>query len=80
MNAVCPGFIETEMLESFEKAQADYLGMELVEIKKSYLQESGWHRMGSPMDVASTVVFLASNEADFISGQAINVCATGEFH
>jgi len=80
VNAVCPGFIETEMLEAFEKEQADYLGTDLGEIKNSYLEKSGWHRMGSPLDIANTVVFLASNEAAFITGQAINVCAAGEFH
>jgi NAD(P)-dependent dehydrogenase (short-subunit alcohol dehydrogenase family) len=80
VNAICPGFIETEMLEDFVQKQADYLGADLEEIKRSYLQKSGWHRMGRPMDVAGMVVFLASKEADFITGQAINVCAAGEFH
>jgi NAD(P)-dependent dehydrogenase (short-subunit alcohol dehydrogenase family) len=80
VNAVCPGFIETEMLEGFERVQADYMGTDLERIKNSYLENSGWYRMGIPMDVANTVVFLATNEADFITGQAINVCAAGEFH
>jgi NAD(P)-dependent dehydrogenase (short-subunit alcohol dehydrogenase family) len=80
VNAICPGFIETEMLEDFEKEHADHLGADLDEIKRAYLQKSGWHRMGIPLDVAGMAVFLASKEADYITGQAINVCAAGEFH
>ena len=80
VNAVCPGFIETKMLELFEEKQAHYLGLKKEDIKRDYIERSGWDRMGTPKDVANLVVFLASAEADYITGQAINVCAAGEFH
>jgi meso-butanediol dehydrogenase/(S,S)-butanediol dehydrogenase/diacetyl reductase len=80
VNAICPGFVETEMLRRFEETQARALGLGEEAVKKSYLELSGWYRMGTPGDVADLAVFLASEESDYITAQAINVCATGELH
>ncbi len=80
VNAICPGFVETEMLTDFEGTQARRLGLEEKAVKDSYLQLSGWHRMGTPSDIADLAVFLASGEAGYVTGQAINVCALGELH
>jgi len=80
VNAICPSFVETEMLAGFERAQARRLGLEEKAVKDTYLQLSGWHRMGTPTDVAELAVFLASSESEYITGQAINICALGELH
>jgi NAD(P)-dependent dehydrogenase (short-subunit alcohol dehydrogenase family) len=80
VNAICPGFVETDMLLDFEEVQARKLGLDEQEVKKGYLELSGWHRMGHPADVADLALFLACDQSSYITGQAINVCALGELH
>ena len=61
-NTVAPGFIETPMTESLpEKAREDFASRILLK------------RFGSPSDVANLVAFLASDEADYITGQTISI-------
>ncbi len=62
VNAVAPGFIETEMTAKLNQAQKDAI-LNLVPLKK----------MGKPEDVAKTVAFLASSDADYLTGQVICV-------
>ena len=59
VNAVAPGFIETEMLD----------GLPMDEIKKTI--PAG--RLGTAEDVAAAVVFLCSKEAGYITGQVIGI-------
>ncbi len=59
MNAVAPGFIETEMID----------GMPLKEIAKTI--PAG--RLGKPCEVAATVLFLCSKDAGYITGQVIGI-------
>lgn len=62
VNAVAPGFIATDMIKTIpEKVIA--MMTEKVPLKK----------LGTPEDVANTYAFLASNEAQFISGTVISV-------
>lgn len=60
VNAVAPGFIETEMTDSLSDKQ-----------KEAILKAVPLGRIGSSKDVASTVGFLASDEASYITGQII---------
>jgi 3-oxoacyl-[acyl-carrier protein] reductase len=62
VNAVAPGFIETPM--------TDVLPDKLKEELKITIP---LRRMGSPRDVASAVIFLASDEAAYITGHVLNV-------
>jgi 3-oxoacyl-[acyl-carrier protein] reductase len=62
-NAVAPGFIETEMTAALdEKVVAQW--REGIPLKRG----------GTPVDVANTVVFLASGMSGYITGQVIQVC------
>lgn len=62
-NAIAPGFIETEMTESLGE-----------EVKAEWIKGIPLKRGGKPEDVANCVLFLASDESAYISGQTINVC------
>jgi len=80
VNAVCPGFIDTEMLDNLEERQVKYLGRTREEIQQGYLDRSLLGRKGTPDEVASLVAFLASSDAGYITGQAYNICGGGEVH
>ncbi|MDG2390766.1 MAG: 3-oxoacyl-[acyl-carrier-protein] reductase [Planctomycetaceae bacterium] len=62
VNAIAPGFIETDMTEAVRNAAEG-------EIKKAI----ALRRLGKPEDIASTAVFLASSDASYITGQVIEV-------
>lgn len=60
VNAVCPGFVKTEMIEQIPE-----------EKKKEYLKEVPLGRFADVEEVASLVSFLCSDESKYITGQAI---------
>ncbi|HSH35402.1 3-oxoacyl-[acyl-carrier-protein] reductase [Schnuerera sp.] len=62
VNAVAPGFIETDMTEILEE-----------DIKNSLVKSIPMGRIGKPEDIANIVIFLASEISDYITGQVINV-------
>lgn len=62
VNAVAPGYIETEMTESLPDA-----------VKEGILAQVPLGRMGRPRDVARMVAFLAHPESDYITGQVFQV-------
>lgn len=62
VNAIAPGFIETEMTEVLPE-----------ETKEATLKEIPLQKFGKPEDVAKAVAFLASDEAAYITGQVLCV-------
>jgi 3-oxoacyl-[acyl-carrier protein] reductase len=69
VNAIAPGFIETEMTA----ATAERLGVPFEEFKKSAAAQIPVARTGVPEDVAHAVSFFASEGAGFVSGQVLYV-------
>ncbi len=63
-NAVRPGFISTEIMEGVPRDSDVY---------RSYIENTPLGGVGEPVDVANLVSFLISDEARWITGQAINV-------
>ncbi len=61
-NAVAPGFIETDMTAKLSEA-----------VRETLKAEIALGRLGSPEDVASAVIFLASDDAAYVSGQILAV-------
>lgn len=68
VNVVCPGPTETAILQSFLE-EGDY-GRKVYDALQRAIP---FRRLGQPEDVAGIVVFLASDEAAFITGQVISV-------
>ncbi len=62
VNAIAPGFIETDMTRALDERQVQALRDQI---------PAG--RLGTPEDVAATVVFLASDAGAYITGQTIGV-------
>lgn len=64
MNVVCPGVIETEMTAHLRQNEAQM---------NQWLEDIPQARLGAPDDVVGLVLFLCSDAARYITGQAINV-------
>jgi len=62
VNAICPGFIDTQMTRGIPDA-----------IREQQVAKIPLGRMGQPADVAALVAFLASDEAGYVTGEVINV-------
>jgi len=73
VNAVCPGMIHTGMQDREMVWEAKLRGVDPEFLRMMGVQFIPWGRNGEPEDVAKVVLFLASPEAEYITGQAINV-------
>ncbi len=62
VNAIAPGFIDTDMTRNLPEDQRNYL-----------LSRIPMERLGQPDDIAAAVIFLASNAANYITGQTLHV-------
>jgi len=62
VNAVCPGFIDTELIDDLPEEQV-----------KEYKKTVPLKRFGKPSEVAYAVMFLASKEASYITGTTLEV-------
>lgn len=65
VNAVCPGFVETEMIETACK--------ENPRLRRKLVATEPVGRLGTPQEVANTISFLCSDESSFITGSALVV-------
>ncbi|WP_018689489.1 SDR family oxidoreductase [Ahrensia kielensis] len=74
VNAICPGIIKTDMWDYNDRVWGKMLGdFGPGELMESWVQNIPMKRAGEGRDVAGLVSFLASNDADYITGQTINV-------
>ncbi|OQY09449.1 MAG: 3-oxoacyl-[acyl-carrier-protein] reductase [Marinitoga sp. 4572_148] len=62
VNAVAPGLIETDMTKNLDE-----------EFKKAALERILLKRLGSPEEVAKVVLFLASDDSSYVTGQVIRI-------
>ena len=74
VNAICPGIIGTDMWAYNDREWGKLLGnYEPGELMQEWIDDIPISRVGTPEDVAGLVAFLASGDADYITGQTINV-------
>ena len=69
VNAICPGWIKTEMIEGTDP-----------EVEQRILAETALARWGTPDEVAGVALFLASKEADFITGELLIIAGGRGMH
>jgi 2-dehydro-3-deoxy-L-fuconate 4-dehydrogenase len=68
-NAICPGTIESPSLEGRIKDRSQATGKSLTEVERAFIERQPMGRLGKPQEVAALAVFLASDEASYITGQ-----------
>ncbi len=73
VNAVCPGFVRTGMQEREVQWEARLRGLTPERVLQEYVEQTPLGRLETPEDVAPVVVFLASDAARFVTGEAVNV-------
>ena len=73
VNAVCPGVVPTPMWEQIDRDRSRLMGAKPGEALKAFIDKVPLRRAGRPEDVAGAVAFLCSPDADYITGQTLNV-------
>src|SRR3989442_890352 len=74
VNAICPGWVETEMAHSGMRESASYQGITVEEFKRQAIEAVPIRRFIELEEVAHLALYLASKKAGGITGQAINIC------
>jgi NAD(P)-dependent dehydrogenase (short-subunit alcohol dehydrogenase family) len=64
VNAICPGMVETAMTR---------WRLDVPELRQQVLDMIPWGRIGRPEDIASAAVYLASDDADYVTGHMLVV-------
>ena len=76
-NAVLPGWVRTEMAERSARIEAERRGVTVDEVWAERDAEYPLGRVVTPEEIASTIAFLASDEASGINGEGITVALGG---
>ncbi len=80
VNCVCPGTIDTPLLRGTLDPVLETTGETLEQWALKNAPTIPLGRVGYPADVAKVITFLASDEADYMTGQAINITGGQEMH
>jgi NAD(P)-dependent dehydrogenase (short-subunit alcohol dehydrogenase family) len=80
INAVCPGIVDTAMTPKIHKERAKRAGITQQESIDRLIATIPMRRIQTPDDVARAVQYFLSDEADYVTGQALNVCGGLIFH
>ena len=80
VNAICPGYVRTAMQEREVQWEAELRGVSPEDVIRLYIEDTPLGRLEEPEDVAKVAVFLASDDASFMTGQAINVTGGSWMH
>jgi dihydroanticapsin dehydrogenase len=68
VNCICPGVIQTPMIDRLCEAMGDYETQQ-----QGFLRMHPLGRLGTPQDIANATLYLASEESSFVTGTALVV-------
>ena len=71
VNSVCPGAVDSRMNTELISLYADEAGVEPAVVEQTIVDATPLRRLATPADVAGTVVYLLSDLAGFVTGEAI---------
>ncbi len=80
VNAVCPGFVETQLFEGLINMVGATRNLNREQVLKTFVSQVPLGRMEAGDDVADVVAFLASDDGGYMTGQALNICGGVEQH
>ena len=75
VNAIAPGAVAGDRIDRVIQSQAEVRGVDVEQMRESFVERSPLRRMATAEDIASLAVFLCSDHARNISGQCIPVTA-----
>ena len=73
VNAVCPGSTDTDMMDGTFRRTGERMGIPFEMVKQGVKRFIPLGRQADPAEIAAVVAYLASPQADYITGQAISV-------
>ena len=80
VNTIAPGTINTEMIDKCLHERAPMFGLTYEEYLDQFNAETPLKRMGEPEEIGKLCVFLASDDASFITGSSYNISGGRENH
>jgi ketoreductase len=74
VNAICPGWVQTDMADKGIRETADVLGIGADDFREQAIDGVPLRRFMEPEEIAKLALFLTSEEATAVTGQAYNMC------
>ena len=69
VNCVCPGYVDTDMVRRDGIEQAS----DPADMEQSLIEAAPLKRMATPAEIASAILYLACNDARFVTGAAFQI-------
>ena len=74
VNAICPGWVQTDMADKGISETAEALGMSAEAFREQAIEAVPLKRFMDPPEIAKLALYLTSEEASAVTGQAYNIC------
>lgn len=74
VNAICPGFVDTDMADGLVTKLAEFMGTDEEAAQAAVLARVPMGRMIQTTEIAPLAVYLASDESSAMTGQSLSVC------
>jgi len=80
VNAYCPGIVETDMWDYIDERLAELTNTPVGQARRETVSQIPLGRAANEEDVAKVVVFLASDDSTYMTGQSLNICGGRRMH